>query len=273
MATVYQAAREKRHHGPKLPHPRSYHIPDGAAICYNAGNTMEPATSPTRSLSVVVPAYNEVRILPTFVRETVLFLRSHVQQFELILVDDGSQDESPAVMEELKRQFSEVRIHRHSMNLGYGSSLKDGFSLCRFEWIFVTDADRQFQIQDILSFFPLCQEAPVVVGYRKERCDSPARRLLSLGYNGLARLLFRIPTRDVNCAFKLIHAEILGNLSLEAKRFFVNTELLIKIQQQGVLIRETAVNHLPRSSGRSKVGLWEIPRTLREMALFCLTHA
>ena len=99
-----------------------------------------------QSFLVVIPAYNEGRVLSQMAEETVLFLRSHVRQFELILVDDGSRDNTPLVIRTLEERFPEVSSILHRTNLGYGASLQDGFFRCRFEWVFFTDADRKFQI-------------------------------------------------------------------------------------------------------------------------------
>ncbi len=232
-----------------------------------------PSTIRPKSLSVVIPAYNEAGNLPRLVDEIVSFLRHHMGSFEIILIDDGSRDDTPAVLENLEERFPEVRRIRHPVNQGYGASLKTGFSACRFDWIFFTDADRQFQIEDLLEFFPHCQEASTVVGYRKKRRDSLARRFFSRGYNKLTRLLFGLRIRDINCAFKLIDSKTLKTIPIESRRFFVNTELLIKIQKRGGRIREIGVNHRPREQGVSKVGWMEIHRTFREMMLFYLKNA
>ena len=232
-----------------------------------------PSTIRPESLSVVIPSYNEAGNLPRLVHEIVSFLRHHMGSFEIILVDDGSQDDTPKVLENLEERFPEVRRIRHPVNQGYGASLKTGFSACRFDWIFFTDADRQFQIEDLLEFFPLCREASAVVGYRKKRRDSLARRFFSRGYNKLTRLLFGLRIRDVNCAFKLIDSKTLKTIPIESRRFFVNTELLIKIRKRGGRIREIGVNHRPREQGVSKVGWMEIPRTFGEMTRFYLKNA
>lgn len=232
-----------------------------------------PSIIRPESLSVVIPAYNEAGNLPCLVREIVSFLRHHMGSFEIILVDDGSQDDTPKILENLKNRFPEIKLIRHPVNYGYGASLKAGFSACRFDWIFFTDADRQFQIEDLLELFPHYQEASALVGYRKKRRDSFTRRFFSRGYNRIMRLLFGIRIRDINCAFKLIDSKMLKTMPIESRRFFVNTELLVKIQKRGGRILEIGVNHRPREQGISKVGLLEIPRTFQEMMLFCLKNA
>ena len=217
------------------------------------------------SLSVVVPAYNEANNLGRVVEEIVQFLRQHVERFELIVVDDGSSDETPSVLQRLSARFSEVRTIRHPTNRGYGASLRDGFASSRFAWLFFTDADHQFRIDSLLELLPLRDRADLIVGFRRDRRDPWVRRVLSYGYNLLMRLLFGIRVRDIDCAFKLFHRRVLESVQIESQRFFVNTELLVKAGVHGFHIVERGVDHFPRDFDRSKVSLREIPRTIREV--------
>ncbi len=217
------------------------------------------------SLSVVVPAYNEANNLGRVVEEIVRFLRQQVERFELIVVDDGSSDETPLVLQRLVAQFPEVRTIRHSTNLGYGASLRDGFASSQFEWLFFTDADHQFRIESLLELLPLRDRADLIIGFRRDRRDLWVRRFLSYGYNLLMRLLFGIRVRDIDCAFKLFHRRVLESVQIESQRFFVNTELLVKAGVCGFHIVESGVDHFPRDFDRSKVSVQEIPRTIREV--------
>lgn len=216
-------------------------------------------------LSVVIPAYNEAQSLKLVTEEAARFLRRHVDKFELIIVDDGSTDETPAVIQQLAVRFPELRVICHATNLGYGTSLRDGFAASQHEWVFFTDADHQFRIDSLLDLLPLRDEADIIVGFRRERQDPWIRRFLSFGYNVLMQLLFDVQVRDIDCAFKLFRRKMLESVQIESQRFFVNTELLVKARANRFRIMETGVDHFPRQYDRSKVSIREIPRTLREV--------
>ena len=217
------------------------------------------------SLSVVIPAYNEAPNLVLVTEEAVRFLRQWVESFELLIVDDGSADETLKVVRQLAARLPEVREVRHTTNLGYGASLRDGFSASQHEWIFFTDADHQFRIDSLLDLLPLRDQADLIVGFRRDRQDPWIRRVLSFRYNVLMRLLFGVQVKDIDCAFKLFHRKVLESFQIESQRFFVNTELLVKARANGFRILESGVEHFPREYDRSKVSVREIPRTLREV--------
>lgn len=216
-------------------------------------------------LSIVIPACNEARNLESVAEEAVQFLRKSVERFEIVIVDDGSTDDTSAVMARLAVRFPEIRPIHHATNLGYGASLRDGFSACQYGWVFFTDADHQFRIDSLLELLPLRDQADIIVGFRRQRQDPWIRLFLSAGYNLLMRLIFTVQVRDIDCAFKLIRQEVLESIQIESQRFFVNTELLVKARSQQFRIIETGVDHFPRQYDRSKVNAREIPRTLREV--------
>ncbi len=218
------------------------------------------------NLSIVLPAYNEEANLAVVTESAVSFLREHANDFEIIIVNDGSSDGTGRLIRELRRRHPEVKEIEHPVNRGYGASLRDGFAACRHEWLFFTDSDHQFRIDSLLELLPLKDRADIIVGFRKNRQDLWTRLFLSWGYNLLMRLLFKVRVRDIDCAFKLLRKEVLDAVEIESDRFFVNTELLVKAQSCGLRIAETGVDHFPRQMDRSKVSLKEIPRTLREVA-------
>lgn len=215
-------------------------------------------------LSVVIPVYNEVASLRELLEEGIGFLDRHVEQFELIFVDDGSTDGTLGVLHERAQRCSHLRILTHAQNQGYGACLREGFAVSRHPWVFYTASDFQYRLEGLLAFFPLTPQADLVAGYRIRRRDSFPRRFLSAGYHRLAERFFGIRVQDVNCAFKLIRKNVLEDLKIESDRFFVDTELLWKARRRGWRILEAGVEHYPRRFGRSKVRGLEVIRTLRE---------
>lgn len=219
-------------------------------------------------ISLVLPAYNEAAVIARAVREAQAALESHFEQFEVIVVDDGSHDDTATETVRAIETAPNARLVRHETNCGYGAALRTGFEAARFELVAFTDADCQFDLADLAPLARLAQEVPIAVGYRADRKDPWKRRFLSWGYNVLARALLGTRVRDVDCALKVFRREALAQLLPSSKGFFVNTEMLTRARQLGFDVAERAVTHRPRAAGASKVSLREVPRTARALLSF-----
>lgn len=219
-------------------------------------------------LSLVIPAFNEQESIARAIREAEEALSVHFAHYEIVVVDDGSTDNTVAEVLRVLPVARHTRLLRHDVNRGYGAALRTGFSAARFEWVAFTDADCQFELQELPRLAALMQEVPVAVGYRAQRQDPWRRRFLSWGYNVLARLLLGTRVRDVDCAFKVFRRDVLPWLMPQSRGFFVNTEMLTRARQWGFEIAEVPVTHRPRLSGASKVSLREVPRIARTLLVF-----
>jgi glycosyltransferase involved in cell wall biosynthesis len=219
-------------------------------------------------LSVILPAYNERENLAKVVETAVAVVERLVSTFEVLVVDDGSNDGTDYVGRALvDRHAGRVRLLRHPRNLGYGAALRTGFARARGELIFYTDADNQFDIAELEHFLPLVDEYDVVVGFRVYRYDPVLRSMLSWIYNRLVRILFRVRVRDVDCAFKLFRREVLEKITIETDDFFVDTELVAKARRWNFRLLEKGVRHYPRLAGVTTVHASHIPETLRRVAV------
>jgi glycosyltransferase involved in cell wall biosynthesis len=223
------------------------------------------ADSPlARSLSVVLPAYNERENIARAVERALEVLPRLADDWEVIIVDDGSTDGTAEVVEGLMLEHHpRVRLLKHDVNQGYGAALRTGFSRVRHDLVFYTDADNQFDIAELAYALPMMQENDVVVGFRVYRYDEPVRVIASWGYNRLVRVLFRVKVRDVDCSFKLFRREVLDKITIEATNFFVDTELVAKVRKWNFRLAEKGVRHYPRTAGETTVQPSDIPRTLR----------
>lgn len=224
-------------------------------------------------VSLVMPAYNESQGIETAVAEAVEALAPFCVESEVLVVDDGSGDDTAQRVEQLALRLDTVRLIRHPENRGYGAALRTGFRAARFDRIAFTDADAQFDLSDLGRLLSLSDQYPVVVGYRMHRQDPWKRRFLSWGYNQLVRTLLRTRVRDCDCALKVFRRDALELLMPEASNFFVNTEMLSHAGRLGLPIAEVGVKHRPRRFGSSKVSLWDVPRTLRTLLPFWLRKA
>ena len=231
---------------------------------------MDAANRP--GLSLIIPAFNEVAVIARAVAEAEMALALHFDRFEIIVVDDGSADDTAAEVLRVLPGAPHTRVLRHDANRGYGAALRTGFEAARHDLIAFTDADCQFDLTDLSRLAPLAAESPVVVGYRADRKDPWRRRFLSWGYNVMARTLLGTRVRDVDCALKVFRRAALAGLLPEARGFFVNTEMMTRARQLGLDVTEVPVTHRPRAGGASKVSLREVPRTARTLLRFWWTQ-
>jgi len=219
-----------------------------------------------KDISAVFPAYNEEENIEPCVLEARAILNELVRDFEIIIVNDGSTDNTGAVCAGLEKKFDKVRVVSKARNEGYGYALRDGFRAARFDLVFFSDADRQFDIYNLKDLLEYCDKFDIVIGYRKNRQDPLTRKLASSCYNLLVRGLFGLKVRDINCAFKIFHKEIFERISIESNQYVVNMEILAKARALGYSVKEVAVSRFPRREGRSKVGAFDACRTIREVA-------
>jgi glycosyltransferase involved in cell wall biosynthesis len=204
------------------------------------------------SISAVIPAYNEERIIASTVEALDDTLARLVDDYEIVVVNDGSHDATPRIVEEIGQRRPAVRLVSHAINQGYGAALATGFASATRDYVFLTDGDRQFDVRDLEGFLPLLERADVVVGYRKPRADPMMRRFFGWGWNGLVNTMFGYTARDVDCAFKLFPRRLLQDVKLVSTGHTLSPELLIKARRAGFRVAEVRVTHLPRTAGEAK---------------------
>ena len=222
---------------------------------------------PFDSISAVLPAFNEEENIETAARRVVEVLSSlGLNDWEVIIVDDGSQDKTGAIADRLSSEDpAHIRVFHHNPNRGYAEALKTGFTNGRCRLLFYTDSDNQFDVGELTSLLPLIEDADIVNGFRIYRFDPLSRLVLSWGFNLLVRIIFRIKVRDIDCAFKLFRREVFDKVEIESKKFFVDAEVLAKARYHGFRMAEIGVRHYPRPAGRSTVRASHVLSTLAEL--------
>ncbi len=224
---------------------------------------------PTRTrLSLVMPAFNEAAGIAEAVTEAYESLAGLGYEFEILVIDDGSGDQTADIVRALSSTWPRVQLISHPRNLGYGAALRTGFEAARYELVAFTDADGQFYLEDIDDLVALTRTYPIVVGRRVKRQDPRRRRFLSWGYNQLVRFFLGTQVRDCDCALKVFRREMLAHLLPQSRGFFVNAEMLARAKQHGWKVGEIGVRHRARRRGESKVSLWEVPKTFTTLARF-----
>src|SRR4051812_35977338 len=212
-----------------------------------------PGSARVPRLSYFFPAHDEEANLEALVKEALETLPGLADTFEIIAVDDGSKDGTPAIADALAAAHpGVVRAVHHPTNLGYGAALRSGFSASRYDLVAFTDGDRQFKVADIgLLTARLAEpdQPDVVVGYRIKRADPVVRTLYARAYRLANRIFFGLRVRDVDCACKLFRREALEGIRVESGGAFFSAELLIKLGVRGRRIAEVGVPHHPRTAG------------------------
>jgi len=223
-------------------------------------------------LSIVLPAHNEAENLPKLIGEIRSYVNNLGWDYEIIVVNDGSTDDTKNILEELQRSDNRIKSVHHPKNRGYGAALRSGFSAATKEWIFLTDSDLQFNIKELSNLTEYADRYDMVIGYRKNRQDYFIRKVNAAIFNLAVNLLFGLWVRDIDCAFKLMRREIVNKANLESNGALISTELLVRAEKLGYKIKQIPVTHYPRLSGQSSGGdIKVILRAVKEILLFRLT--
>lgn len=207
-----------------------------------------------RSLAVFFPAYNDAPSLPALLAKTFDVLREHVADYEVIVVNDGSYDNTAEVLDELRRTYMPyLRVITHPQNRGYGGALRTGLGAAKKEFVFYTDGDGQYDVGELPGLLAACGPATGLVnGFKLERHDPAHRIWIGNVYNFCARLLFRIRIRDIDCDYRLIRRSLLDRIRLTSTSGTICVELVRKLELSGCEVREIGVHHYPRLHGRSQ---------------------
>ena len=213
------------------------------------------------SLSIVLPAYNEEENVAAAV-ETVsevsqgLVTEGQVSEYEIILVNDGSKDNTGQIARELETRIPHYHLVEHYPNRGYGGALKAGFEAATKDLIAFVPADNQFVFSEIDRFLESITEADIVGGYRHDRQDTFIRRFNAFGWNTLVRILFGYLTRDIDCGFKLFRREVIKEIELTGDGFEFCPEVTAKVRKKGHKIHEVPISYNPRSVHEGKKINW-----------------
>ena len=206
----------------------------------------------TPDITFVLPAFNEERNIQRSIQAASVALsrligQGRIRDWEIIVVDDGSIDDTADEVRALAHES--VKLVRHPRNLGYGAALRSGFDAARGALVFFTDADLQFNADEIDRLLPWVGEFDIVAGYRSPRQDPWVRRANAAAWGMALYGAFGLEVTDVNCAFKLFRREVLEGLELDSAGAFVNAEILLKASQRGFTIKQVPVSHFARTQG------------------------
>ncbi|MBI1387425.1 MAG: glycosyltransferase [bacterium] len=206
------------------------------------------------SVSVFFPAHNEADNIAALTEKTVAVLSELTDDFEVIIVNDGSRDGTREIADGLAEKHPRVRAVHHEVNRGYGGAVKTGIASAAKEWIFFTDGDGQFDVSELALLFPHAGEYDAVVGYRIDRQDPFHRKLFAFCWGTLIRFLFGFRVRDLDCAFKLFRRRYFDGVELKAEGAVISVEIFSILTRNKASIKQIGVHHLPRVAGEQSGG-------------------
>ena len=199
------------------------------------------------------PALNDEATIGQMVTDALSLLPTLTDDYEVLVIDDGSTDGTPRVLDDLARREPRVRIVRHPENRGYGAALASGFRHTSKDLVFYTDGDGQYDVRELAQLAPLMTDTvDVVNGYKFARADARHRVVLGEIYRRMARWMFRLPIRDVDCDFRLLRRQAIQAIDLTSASGVVCTEMVYKLRRAGYRFAEVGVHHYPRRHGRSQ---------------------
>ncbi len=205
------------------------------------------------SISAFFPAYNDGGTIPSMVLTALLTLRSLTDDYEVIVVNDGSTDYTAEVLEEMAARYPELRVIHHEQNKGYGGALRTGFSSATKDLVFYTDGDAQYDPHELADLYEAwSDQVDLVNGYKISRSDALHRTIIGRVYHWTVKLAFGLQVRDVDCDFRLMRRSIFDKVHLESTSGVICVELMKKVQDAGFRVREVPVHHYHRAYGRSQ---------------------
>lgn len=204
-------------------------------------------------LSIFFPAYNDSGTIASMVVSALLTARTLTPDHEVIVVNDGSRDSTPQILDELARIYPQVRIVHHPQNRGYGGALRSGFEAAQKEWVFYTDGDAQYDPSEMrLLWERISPDVDVVNGYKISRSDPFHRIVIGRMYHHTVKRLFGLHIRDVDCDFRLIRRSVFDTVRLTKNSGVICLEMMKKITDGRYRIAEVPVHHFHRAYGKSQ---------------------
>ena len=220
------------------------------------------------SISFFFPAFNDAGTIEQLVQDGLRILPKLTDDFEIIIVNDGSFDETGEIADQLAERSPRVRAVHHPVNMGYGAALKTGFATATKDLIFYTDGDRQFDVGELPKLLAEIEDAGIVSGYRIDRAEGQDRQFSSALYNFITKKVLGFTIRDIDCAFKLIRREVLEGVNLMMNGDFICAELFYEARRRGFPVRQVPVHHYPRTYGVSMAfSIFGIARSLAEFTV------
>jgi glycosyltransferase involved in cell wall biosynthesis len=211
------------------------------------------------SLAVILPIFNEEKVIRETISNSIVFCRNKIDDFEIIAVDDGSTDSTLELLYEQQHIYPELKIISHERNRGYGCAIRSGVNCVKKEWILIMDADGQFHIDDFEKYWQHRNGYDCIVGYRENRQDNLYRIILGKIGNLISNVVLRKKIIDINCGFKLFKAQILQGMKLKSTGGIINFEIMHNLfKDSRIRFTQVPTKHYSRKKGKSTGGRFRV---------------
>lgn len=219
------------------------------------------------SITIFFPVYNDENTVERVTEKSLEVLRQLTDDFEVLIINDGSPDRSGEIADELaKKNPGVVRVIHHEKNKGYGAAVREGLQSAQKEWVCFTDGDDEYDVYDLLKMYPLKKHYDLIITFRYVKLYSGIRQFISYTYNSIFRWLYRTQFRDISTGLRLIHRPILENIRLESDSPFIGAEIVVKTMLRGHPIGEMGIQTFPREFGKgASTSFRNIMATIRDM--------
>lgn len=224
-------------------------------------------SSSATSISVFFPCFNDAKSIGILVKDAFAILPSVSHDYEVIVVDDGSTDNSRQILQKLANRYSNLRVIYHPRNFGYGGALQTGFAAATKKLVFYTDGDGQYDVKELVLLLKLMtKDVNFVNGFKMSRQDPTYRIFLGNLYSFIVRWMFWCPIYDVDCDFRLVRRSLLKGIHLQCTSGAICLELIKQAQAVGAKFRQVSVHHYERRFGQSQFFRpWRLLHTLGEL--------
>ncbi len=219
-----------------------------------------------KSLSIIFPLYKDRRTVRKMILKSTKLLKKIKKKSEIVVVDDGCPQKSGFLAMEISKNLKNVKVIFHKKNKGYGAAIKTGLRNCKYEWIFQTDGDAEYDVNDLMKLLRKTKDSDLIVTYRLRKKYKTSRIFISWIYNVILRFLFKTKFKDISAGSRLIKKSVIKKINLISNSPFLGAELAIKSKYKGLKVSEVGIHTYPRTFGTgSSVSLINIFLTIKEM--------
>ena len=220
-----------------------------------------------KSISIMFPLYNDKNTVELMITKSLSVLKKLKKKYEIIIVDDGCPQNSGKLAAKIAKKFANIKIFFHKKNLGYGAAIRTGLKKCKNDWIFITDGDNEFDVNDLLKLVKAAKYNDLVITYRHKKIYNTKRIVISWTYNAILRLLFRTKFRDLSSASRLVCKKLAKSIKLKSTSPFLGAELAIKAMWAGYKVGEIGIDQYPQTFRNESISLKNILLTIKDMIL------
>jgi glycosyltransferase involved in cell wall biosynthesis len=220
-------------------------------------------------VSVFFPAYNDAGTIASLVLLAHMTVRRYTDDYEVIVVNDGSPDHTGELLDEMARSLPWLKVVHHAKNRGYGGALRTGFETASKELVLYTDGDAQYDPREFALLLDVHAQDPsldFVNGFKIARNDPFHRKVIGRVYHHFVKLAFGLRIRDVDCDFRLMKRAIFDRVKLTRSSGVICVELMKNVTDHGFRIGQVGVHHFHRTYGTSQFfNFPRVARTLRDL--------